>query len=56
MYLIRKHFPLPKIGDILAKSTGYKYFTNLDISMHYYTFKLDDETSDLCTIATPFRL
>ena len=52
--MYRLVYPFPRIEDILRRRKGYKYFTKLDISMCFHTFKLDEFSSNLCVITTPF--
>ncbi len=49
-----KQYLLLSITDILCKHSGYKFFSKLVVSIRYYTFELDEESQDLCTIIAPF--
>ncbi len=50
-------YPLPQMQEVLTvnQQTRYSYYTKLDVLMQFYTFELDEESKDLCPIATPLK-
>lgn len=50
----RVHYTLPKIQDIFERRRNYLFFTKIDISMQYYCFHLDEQSSWYCVLVTPF--
>jgi hypothetical protein len=52
--IVRKPFPIPKIGTVLQELEGFTYVTDLDLNMGYYTIRLDPDASEICTIILPW--
>ncbi|CAK1554172.1 unnamed protein product [Leptosia nina] len=50
----RAHFQLPTLTEMAAKLHGAKFFSVLDANSGFWAIKLDRESADLCTFATPF--
>ena len=40
--VIRRQYPLPVTKDVLKKHSRHTFFSNIDVSMKYYMFELDD--------------
>jgi hypothetical protein len=53
--LVRTPFPIPKISTVLQEIKGFTYATTLDLSMGYYTIRLDPDASKICTIIFPWE-
>ncbi|KAK3092083.1 hypothetical protein FSP39_025049 [Pinctada imbricata] len=52
--LQREHYPLPVLDDILPKLQKAKIFSKLDIKEAFWHVCLDDRSSELTTMITPF--
>ena len=54
--IIRHHYPMPKVQDLLAHFSDSKYFCQLDMRKGYWQIELTDETRHITTIAIFGRL
>ena len=52
--LVRKPYPLPRIGDNMQQLEGIQYSTALDINMGYYTIRLYPTSQEMTTFVTEF--
>ena len=52
--LVRKTYPLPRIGETMQHLEGYHHATSLDLNMGYYTIRISYDSQDIMTIVTEF--
>ncbi|XP_013404021.1 uncharacterized protein K02A2.6, partial [Lingula anatina] len=52
--ILREHYPINSIDDIVTRVNGSKYFSTLDANKGYFQIKLTEKSSFLTTFNTPF--
>ena len=52
--LKRNHYPMPVINDLLPKLCEARVFSVVDVKHSFWHVQLDDESSKLTTLATPW--
>lgn len=52
--IMREHYPLKNIDEIRSQLKGSAYYSHLDAFSGFWSLKLDEESSELCTFQTPF--
>ena len=53
-WIVRRPYPIPKIITTLQELEGFTYVTALDLSMGYYTIRLDPKAVKMFTIIFPW--
>ena len=53
--ILREHFPMNNIDDIVTRLSGSIYFSTLDANMGYFQIKRSEQSSYLTTFNTPFE-
>ena len=54
MAIKREHYGLSSLDDIVSKLNGAKYFAKFDAAHGFWQIELDEDSSKLCTMNTPF--
>ena len=49
--IIRHHYPMPKVQDLLVQFSDSNYFSKLDLRKRYWQIELTDETCHITTFA-----
>jgi len=50
----RRVYPLPKLQDMLRRHHNWRFVTVVDLTLCYYSYELDEESSWYCVLVTPF--
>ena len=53
-YIRREHYHLPHRSEILSDMADARYVTKMEASQGFYQIQLDERSTQLCTVATPF--
>ena len=53
-HIKREHYHLPHKSKIVADMAGAQFFSKLDASQGFYQMQLDEASTILCTVTTPY--
>ena len=52
--ILRRVYPLPQLMDMLYQHNKWQFIIVLNLTLCYYSYKLDEESSWYCVLVTPF--
>ena len=52
--IMREHYPLRTIDEVIANMPNAKYFSKLDAVTGFWQIRLEEASSKLCTFNTPY--
>ncbi|XP_055716586.1 uncharacterized protein K02A2.6-like isoform X1 [Phlebotomus papatasi] len=52
-FILKEHYPLPNVEDLLAKVSGGRWFSKIDLKNAYLQLSVDENSQQFLTINTP---
>ncbi len=53
-FLVRPIHPFPDVDQIFSRVRGHRFFAKIDLTSGFWNLRMDPESTDLCTFATPW--